>query len=99
MSIATEHAVTREWLTPLQAIALLPDGDTIHTFRNSDIMLIGCDWKRSEIIKALSEAGPEEIEIGGEQCRRMKHGLVLWQGKRPLFIETKELPEGCEVGE
>jgi len=90
----------RQFLTPLEAIALLPDGDEVHTFRNPGAgMLIGADWKRSEVIKALSESGPNEIEIGGDECQRMEHAIVLWDGdSRPLFIANRPLIAQKESG-
>lgn len=78
----TEQRIT---LTAEQAIALLPDGDTVHTFRSTTMCLIGADWSRDKLIEALQSG---RIEIGGEQCRAVYHGLVLhidgW-----LFIETR----------
>lgn len=80
----------REFITVEQAIEMLPDSEMIHTFRNSPSMLIGADWPRDAVIEELRKAGAHEIERGGENCRRMKHALVLWTSLGPLFIETKE---------
>lgn len=79
----------REFITPKQAIEMLPDGEFIHTFRNPRGILVGADWSRQDILEAIHKAGKENLEIGVEQCQRMNHGLVLWEGNDPLFIATK----------
>jgi len=78
----------RRFITPNEAISLLNDGDRIHTFRNPNGMLIGADWNRESIIEAL-KSHPNSIEIGGQACRRIKHGLILNDGNF-LFIECNE---------
>lgn len=77
----------RIYITAEQAISALSNDESIHTFRNPRGMLIGADWSREELVKALQEAGPESIEIGGESCMKMDHGLILHSGG-PLFIES-----------
>lgn len=84
----------REFITADAAVKMLPDRETIHTFRSLPGMLLGADISRKAILDSLSRAGAEEIEIGGPACRKLGHGLVLWQGGEPLFIEaTIEEPE------
>ena len=78
----------KRFITPEEAINLLNNDEQIHTFRNPNSMLIGADHDRESIIERL-EANPDKIQIGGEQCRRMKHGLILEDGGY-LFIETNE---------
>ena len=63
-------------LTPEQAESVLPEGEYIHNFRNPTGMLVGCDYDRDGAVKALHDA--KQIEIGGDQCKAMKHGLVVW---------------------
>ncbi|MFA7121237.1 MAG: hypothetical protein WC277_07130 [Bacilli bacterium] len=76
-------------LTTEQAIAMLPDGDTIHTFRNSiPGVLLGADWERADVLDAIDKATTREI--GGPACCAMKHGLVVWTGDSPLFVECRE---------
>lgn len=75
----------RRFISPDEAIALLPDGDDIHTFMNPGGMLIGCDISRAAIIKKFNEH-PDKIEIGGETARRMKHAIIVIQENGPLFI-------------
>lgn len=76
-------------ITPNEAIGLLNEGDDIHTFRNPSGIMLGCDWSRESIIKSLKK-NHDKIELGGEGCRSMKHGLIVWDDGSPLFIETDE---------
>lgn len=80
--------VRREFLTVEQALAMLPDGDFIHTFRNSPGTLLGADWSRAEIEKAIRETDCREL--AGQIATDMKHGLVIQRGGN-LFIATKEI--------
>jgi hypothetical protein len=72
-------------LTPEQAISMLADDDSIHTFRSAGPMLLGCDWDRDKLLQAIRE---NKCELGGEGCRGMNHGLAVnvdgW-----LFVECK----------
>lgn len=77
----------RTFLTAKQAIAMLPEGDYVHTFRDGIGMLIGADWSRKDLIKAIKKAKPE---LAGEMATNMKHGLVIFDDHGPLFIQTKE---------
>ena len=83
------------FLTAEQAESILVDGDNIHTFRSSTFTLIGADWSRKEIIKAIIQAhirGADNLEIGGEQCKRMGHSLVIWTSdNNPLFVECDKV--------
>lgn len=53
-----------------EAIAMLPDSDTIHTFRQpAPGMLVGADWSRDEMIAHIGFhgtelAGPTATEVG-----------------------------------
>lgn len=73
-------------LTPAQAKSLLARRKEIHTFRSGPGMLIGADWRKDSIIDAIDKA--KIVEVGGEQCKRMGHGLVVWTGNDPLFVEV-----------
>jgi hypothetical protein len=77
------------YITVEQAISCLNDGDSIHTFLNPGGALIGADWSREAVIETL-KSHPDKIEIGGKMCRKMKHGLVVWRGDEPVFIEANE---------
>jgi hypothetical protein len=80
----------RRYITPDEAISLLPDGDEIHTFIDSGC-LIGADWSREEIIDKISSSDVREIT--GPAARGMGHGLVVYNKSAKyqsdlLFIET-----------
>lgn len=75
---------TRQKLSFDEAVAMLPDGEKIHTFRQG-VCLIGADWKRDQILEAIREHG---AELSGPLATRMKHGLVIFDPET-LFIETK----------
>jgi len=79
----------KRFITPKEAISLLNDDKQIHTFRNpTNGILLGCNNSRESIIERL-EANPDKIEIGGDACRRMEHGIAL-DDRGYLFIETNE---------
>lgn len=82
----TEEANSREFLSFDDALSLLPDGDTIHTFRVSGTALIGADWDRDALIAALRHGNPERT---GPMASAMGHGLALTDAFGLLFIETK----------
>lgn len=77
------------FLTKEQAIELIGDREDVHTFRSGSMMLIGADWSRKDIFGVINDAGEKDIEIGGEMCKKMGHGLVIWTSPSdPLFIEV-----------
>lgn len=59
-----------------------------HTFRSGSGILIGADHSLKSLLQSINDAGEEGIEIGGEQCKAMGHGLVIWTGSDPLFVEV-----------
>lgn len=69
-----------------EAIACLPDGDTIHTFIAHGF-LAGADWSREAVLDHIKEHNG--AEIGGPFMRRMKHGICLDPTRR-LFCEHDE---------
>jgi hypothetical protein len=73
-------------LTKDQAKALIGKRKQVHTFRSGSSILIGADWSRKSIIDAIEKT--DLIEIGGEACKRMGHGLVVWTVNDPLFVEA-----------
>lgn len=79
----------RKFITPQQAESLLMDGENIHTFVNPNAnILIGADWSREEIVSLFNKHS-DKIEIGGDACRSMGHGIVVWRSSdSPLFIES-----------
>lgn len=73
-----------------EAVALLPDGDTIHTFLDGGVSLIGADWDRSAILALLRDAHPE-IEVTGPAAQSMGHGMAAYRADgTPVFIETRK---------
>lgn len=67
----------RIYLTKEQAWSLMAvqeDGH-VHTQKQSGMMFLGCDWTKDAVEQALDSA--ETIEIGGENCKAMKHGIVV----------------------
>ena len=62
-------------LTVEEALYCVGDKEQIHTFINAPFGLIGADWSRENLIEKLENA--QDIQIGGEACRNMGHGIVL----------------------
>lgn len=73
-------------LTPEVAEDLLPDGDTVHTFRQSGMALIGADWPKQRILERFRTHG---VELAGEGARSMNHGICSYDDTGYLFIETR----------
>lgn len=65
----------RVFLTPDEAISVLPDGEYVHVFI-SGAMLLGANWRRADVEKLIREA--ERIEIAGEVARGIGHGLCVY---------------------
>ena len=80
----------RKFINPEDAINLLPEGETVHTFLNSGMCLVGADWDREELIDKIRSVGYREIT--GSTARSMNHGLALWNAgdkqSDVLFVET-----------
>lgn len=79
----------KRFITFEEATNLLNDGEDIHTFRNGGGMLIGADRSREGILKTMKQH-ESTLQIGGDMCRKMKHGLILEDSVGYLFIETNE---------
>ena len=73
-------------LTAEQAISMLPDGESVHTFRDMPGIMLGADWNRDTLIEAIRNS---KCEVGGKACQGMNHGLVVWTDG-PLFVECRE---------
>lgn len=77
------------YLTAEQAIAMLPDGDEIHTYMNPAVdVLAGANWSRERVVE-LIESGAQ-CGLAGPLATRMGHGLVVMHETGPLFVETRE---------
>lgn len=80
-------------LTPEEALALLPEGEYVHTFRNPGAgMMIGADWRRDEVEREIRDA--ERRELAGQVATDMGHGLVVFRkGAKMrsdmLFVATR----------
>jgi len=72
-----------------KAVAMLPDGDRVHTFRQGGMGLIGADWPREKIVEAIEKYLDTLNETTGVS-KGMGHGLVLVDDTGPLFIETRK---------
>lgn len=81
----------KRFISVNEAISLLPEGDTIHTFYNTGLALLGADWQRQDVIDKLAKS--DKIEITGDTARSMNHGLAAYNDDIKyqsdiLFIET-----------
>jgi hypothetical protein len=75
------------FVTTQEAISLLNDDERIHTFRNTSVILLGCDNDRSKILEIINDA--KTIQIGGAGCRNLNHALVVEERNGSmLFVET-----------
>lgn len=86
-------AVMKKYITVEQAISVLPEGDSVHTFYNPGFGLVGADWSKAEIIDKLR--GNDIIELTGSVARGMGHGICTYNKDTKfqrdiLFIETDE---------
>jgi hypothetical protein len=70
-----------------EAVALLPEGDKIHTFVDGGLALVGADWDRDDILRLLRET--ERREVTGPAAQAMGHGMAACRDTGPVFIKTK----------
>jgi hypothetical protein len=71
-----------------EAVALLPDGDRIHTFLDAGIALIGGAWSRTRILDLL--AATDRREVTGPSAQSSGHGLAAYrEDGTPVFIKTR----------
>lgn len=77
-------------ITLEEALKLLPEKEDIHTFMNPAAgMLLGADWSRDDVVKALALS--KEIHLTGEAAQAMDHGLAIFRGDgATVFIETRK---------
>lgn len=91
----------KQYITADQAIAILPDGDTIHTFYNPGFGLVGTDWSREDILDKLQKS--DYLELTGPAAKGLGHGLCAYDRSAKkqgdiLFIATdKERLERLEA--
>jgi hypothetical protein len=70
-----------------QAIAMLPDGDTIHTMCAARGIALGADWTRKAVIDALHAA--RKIHRATGYAREIGHGIVIVHNGTPMAIQTR----------
>lgn len=87
-SFAGDTKTQKNLINASQAISMLPEGESVHTFRAVGIVLLGGEWNREFLIKAIRAS--KQIEIGGNNCRKIGHGLVIYTNDKPLYVECKE---------
>lgn len=80
-------------LSKEQAVAMLPDGDYIHTFAPAGGALLGADWTREELLSAFDK---HQVELAGEAATAMNHGMAMFDGFGWVFIQTREAQPGRE---
>lgn len=83
--------MSKKYITYEEAVSLLPDGESVHTFYNASFGLIGADWSKDGILDKLRKS--DVIELTGSQARSMGHGMCAYNNdtkwlKDVLFIET-----------
>lgn len=83
--------MAKKYITYEEAVSLLPDGESVHTFYNASFGLIGADWSKEDILNKLRNS--DFIELTGSQARAMRHGMCAYNKetkyqKDILFIET-----------
>lgn len=66
---------------------LIVHDSTVHTFRNPGGILLGADHNHKNLLKKMMEF-KDTLQIGGEACKNMNHGLVLFDDIGALFIES-----------
>ncbi|MBA7690248.1 hypothetical protein ES703_98772 [subsurface metagenome] len=68
----------------------LPEGNKVHTQRQSGFMIIGADWDKKELLKTMKKY---EIRETGGMAKSMNHGLAIFDDSGWLFIATKKPTE------
>lgn len=78
-------------LSLTDAIARLPEGARVNTFRPIGHQLIGARWSRAQVLGVLDHAERIE-ETVNEDALALGCGLCLRWGESVLYVETKEGP-------
>ena len=77
----------RIFLTPQQARdCLIVKDKQVHNFIPMGFGLCGADWHIFDVEQCLDEA--TSIEIGGDNCRKLGHGIVAIKGDNVYFFEA-----------
>lgn len=75
-------------LTYDAAVAMLPDGDEIHTIMGSLRFLVGADWSREAVLSAMRES--PELCTAEPIMAEMGHGLAVYHGDHWVFVQTAD---------
>ena len=77
----------RIFLTKEQAMEclIIEDGE-VHNFIPSSFGLVGANYTLESVEELFDES--DSIEIGGEYCRKMNHGIAVVKGKNIYFFES-----------
>lgn len=88
MTTDSDPDTDREEIPYANAVAMLPEGERVHTVRNSlPGVMLGADWDRPKLLTWIKEHG---VEKSGPTASAMHHGLAGRDDRGWLFIETKE---------
>ena len=78
--------MNKRYITADEAIALLPEGEDIHTFIQSGIALLGADWSREDIIELIRKS--DCLELTGTMARQSEHGLAIYNHDAKLMSDV-----------
>lgn len=77
----------KKFLTKEQALScLIIKENQVHNFIPAPFGIIGADWSIEDVKECLESAN--SIEIGGEQCRKMGHGIAVTKQENVYFFEA-----------
>jgi hypothetical protein len=71
-----------------EAVAMLPDGEQVHTILDAGITTVGADWDRVRVLTLLRDSPVREVT--GPAAQSMGHGLAAYLDGIPVFIETRK---------
>lgn len=74
-----------------EAIALLPEGETIHTMLGGGGFMCGADWSRDALLDAIRKS--PTLRRSGEFASAIGHGLAVNHNGSWLFVETVKEPQ------
>lgn len=77
-----------ELLTYDEAVALLPDGERVHTFMQAGPVILGASWDRADILALLETTGRREVT--GPAAQELGHGLAAFRDGEPVFIQARD---------
>lgn len=77
----------RKFLTKEQALnCLIIKNNQVHNLIPAAYGLVGADWNIEDVKECFDSA--DSIEIGGEQCRKLGHGIAVIKGENVYFFEA-----------